>query len=81
VQLALGTSNTFGRAFKSDAERGSKQFFAADTVVYAIGQQALHAEADKLRFCASEFYQIGDCLAAKNIQQATSMAFSIALDI
>ena len=76
VQVAPGTSNTFDRAIRAEAEKGSQQFFAADTVIYAIGQQPLHAEADALRFCAPEFYQIGDCLAAKNIQQATGMAFS-----
>jgi len=81
VQLAPGTSNTFGRAMKDEPEKGSKKFFAADTVIYAIGQQPLQAEADALRFCAPVFYQIGDCLAAKNIQQATSMAFAIARDI
>jgi 2,4-dienoyl-CoA reductase-like NADH-dependent reductase (Old Yellow Enzyme family)/thioredoxin reductase len=81
VQAAPGTSSTFGRAISIDIEKGTKRFFSADTVIYAIGQQPLHTEADALRFCAPEFYQIGDCLAAKNIQQATSMAFAIARDI
>lgn len=81
VSQAPGVSNTFGRALKADIEKGSKQFFAADTVIYAIGQQPLYREADKLRFCAPEFYQIGDCLAAKNIQKATSMAYAVARDI
>ncbi|MBN1190321.1 MAG: FAD-dependent oxidoreductase [Dehalococcoidales bacterium] len=81
VQAARGTSNTVGRAMRADGEKESKQLFAAGTVVYAIGQRPLHAEADALRFCAPVFYQIGDCLAAKNIQQATGMAFSIARDI
>jgi NADPH-dependent 2,4-dienoyl-CoA reductase/sulfur reductase-like enzyme len=81
VLVAPGTSNTFGRAIRADAEKGSQQFFAANTVVYAIGQEPLHAEADALRFCAPEFHQVGDCLAAKNIQQATGMAYSIARDI
>jgi NADPH-dependent 2,4-dienoyl-CoA reductase/sulfur reductase-like enzyme len=57
VQVARGTSNTFDRAIRSDAEKGSKQFFAADTVIYAIGQQPLHTEADALRLCAPEFYR------------------------
>ncbi len=81
VQAAAGISNTFGRAFRADIEKGSRQFFAADTVIYAIGQSPLRQEADALRFCAPEFYQIGDCLAAKNIQQATGLAFAIARDI
>jgi 2,4-dienoyl-CoA reductase-like NADH-dependent reductase (Old Yellow Enzyme family)/thioredoxin reductase len=81
VLAAPGVSNTFGRAIKDEPEKGSKKFFPADTVIYAIGQQPLRTEADALRFCAPEFYQIGDCLAAKNIQQATSMAFAVARDI
>jgi 2,4-dienoyl-CoA reductase-like NADH-dependent reductase (Old Yellow Enzyme family)/thioredoxin reductase len=81
VGVAPGTSNTFGKAIRADSEKGSQQFFAADTVIYAIGQQPLQTEAAALSFCAPEFYQIGDCLAAKNIQQATSMAFAIARDI
>jgi 2,4-dienoyl-CoA reductase-like NADH-dependent reductase (Old Yellow Enzyme family)/thioredoxin reductase len=81
VLAVRGTSNTFGKAIRADAEKASKQFFSADTVIYAVGQSPLHAEANALRFFSPEFYQIGDCLAAKNIQQATSMAFSVARDI
>jgi 2,4-dienoyl-CoA reductase-like NADH-dependent reductase (Old Yellow Enzyme family)/thioredoxin reductase len=81
VMAARGTSNTLGKAIRSDAEKGSKLLFAADTVIHSIGQNPLREEADALRFCAPEFYQIGDCLAAKNIQQATSMAFAVARDI
>jgi 2,4-dienoyl-CoA reductase-like NADH-dependent reductase (Old Yellow Enzyme family)/NADPH-dependent 2,4-dienoyl-CoA reductase/sulfur reductase-like enzyme len=81
VQAAAGTSNTAGKSLHSDLEPGSRQFFPADTVIYAIGQQPRQAEADELRFWAPEFYQIGDCLSAKNIQQATGMAYTIARDI
>ena len=81
VQAAVLQSNSFGRVVRADAEEGSRQLFEADTVIYAIGQQPLHDEADALRFCAPEFHQIGDCLAPKNIQQATGMAFAVARDI
>jgi 2,4-dienoyl-CoA reductase-like NADH-dependent reductase (Old Yellow Enzyme family)/thioredoxin reductase len=53
----------------------------ADTVIYAVGQKPLRAEADALRFCAPEFYQIGDCLSPKNITEATKAAYQIARDI
>ncbi len=56
-------------------------FFPADTVAYAIGQVPRRDEALALRLCAPEFYMIGDCLAAKNIQAATSAAYFTALDI
>jgi 2,4-dienoyl-CoA reductase-like NADH-dependent reductase (Old Yellow Enzyme family)/thioredoxin reductase len=81
VEAAVLQSNTFGRVIRDDAEEGSKKLFEADTVIYAVGLQPLHEEADALRFCAPEFHQIGDCLTPKNIQQATSMAFTVARDI
>jgi 2,4-dienoyl-CoA reductase-like NADH-dependent reductase (Old Yellow Enzyme family)/thioredoxin reductase len=53
----------------------------ADTVVYAVGQSPLRAEADEFRFLAPEFYQIGDCLSPANIMKATEAAFTVARDI
>jgi NADPH-dependent 2,4-dienoyl-CoA reductase/sulfur reductase-like enzyme len=53
----------------------------AETVIYAIGQKPLRDEAAALRACAAEFYQIGDCLAPKNILTATQAAWTIARDI
>jgi len=60
---------------------GGRVFFEADTVVYAVGQSPLRQEADALRFCAPEFYQIGDCLTPKNIAEATKAAYNITKDI
>ncbi|UWG98376.1 FAD-dependent oxidoreductase [Dehalobacter sp. DCM] len=74
-------SNSFGRIVKADSVEGSRKLYEGDTVIYAIGQQPLQAEAAALSLCAPEFYQIGDCLTPKNIQHATSMAFTIARDI
>ena len=65
---------------KCETPDGSADY-DADTVVYAVGQSPLHDEADKLRFLAPRFYQIGDCLVPKNIYAATSTAYSIACDI
>jgi hypothetical protein len=81
VQEAVLQSNVFGRVVRADAEEGSRKLFPADTVIYAVGRLPLQEEADKLRFCAPEFHQIGDCLTPKNIQQATGMAYTIARDI
>jgi 2,4-dienoyl-CoA reductase-like NADH-dependent reductase (Old Yellow Enzyme family)/NADPH-dependent 2,4-dienoyl-CoA reductase/sulfur reductase-like enzyme len=63
-----------------DAGDGEK-LFAADTVIYAVGQKPLQEEALALRFCAPEFHMIGDCIATKNIGNATSMAYETALNI
>lgn len=60
---------------------GGEKFFAADTVIYAVGQRPMAEDALALRFCAPEFYQIGDCLTPKNITNATGSAFAIARDI
>jgi len=81
VQAAVLQGNSFGWVVRADAEEGSKKLFEADTVIYAIGQQPLHDEADAIRFCAPEFHQIGGCLTPKNIQQATGMAFTVARGI
>lgn len=57
------------------------QLYPADTVIYATGQRPLWDEAIALRDCAPEFYQLGDCLAPRNIFSATQEAFTIARDI
>ncbi len=58
-----------------------QKLYDADTVIYAIGQTPLRAEADALRFCTPEFHQIGDCLTPKNITEATKAAYNITRDI
>ena len=74
-------SNSFGRAVRVDTEAGSRKLFEADTVIFATGRQPLQAEADALRFCAPEFYQIGDCFIARNVLEATRMGFAVGRDI
>ncbi len=59
----------------------AQKLFEADTVVCALGLLPLQETADELRFAAPSFHQIGDCLAAKNIYEATRTAHQIALDI
>lgn len=58
-----------------------EKLFEADTIIYAVGQRPLSDEALALRFCAPEFYMIGDCNIPKNIAAATSAAFTVARDI
>lgn len=53
----------------------------ADTVIYAIGQRPMREEAIALSSCAREFYAIGDCVTPKNIYEATSTAYQVAMDI
>jgi 2,4-dienoyl-CoA reductase-like NADH-dependent reductase (Old Yellow Enzyme family)/thioredoxin reductase len=84
----LGTKLVLGTRAVQINEKGvlgenakEQKFFEADTVVCALGRISLWADAEELRFCAPEFYQLGDCLAAKNIYEATRTAHHIALDI
>jgi 2,4-dienoyl-CoA reductase-like NADH-dependent reductase (Old Yellow Enzyme family)/thioredoxin reductase len=62
------------------AESGTK-LFEGDTVVYAVGQAPLWAETDTLRGYAMEFHQIGDCVAPKNIWNATNSAHFVSKDL
>jgi 2,4-dienoyl-CoA reductase-like NADH-dependent reductase (Old Yellow Enzyme family) len=81
VEAAVLHSNSFGRAVRADAEKGSRRLYEADTIVHATGLQARQDKAERLRFCALEFHQIGDCLIPRNIYHATSAAFTIARNI
>ena len=53
----------------------------AGTVICAVGQKPLTAEADALTFCAPEFHVIGDCNRPANIISATRQAYAIAKNI
>ncbi|MDR0817665.1 MAG: FAD-dependent oxidoreductase [Clostridiales Family XIII bacterium] len=53
----------------------------ADTVVYATGQAPQVAQAFALSGTAPEFYQVGDCVAPRNIVFATREAYTAAKDI
>jgi len=55
--------------------------FRADTVIYATGQRPLWDGVESLSLAAPDFYPIGDCIAPKNIMNATSMAFTVARNI
>ena len=60
---------------------GARQFYPADTVVYAPGSVPLRGEALALGECAPVFIQLGDCVEAKNIYAAVSTAYTAAMGI
>ncbi len=60
---------------------GENVVIPADAAVCAFGTAPLSDSADSLRFTAPEFFQIGDCLASKNIAEATRLAHFAALDL
>lgn len=82
AKLALGTK-AVGINDKGviGENTGVLTLYEADTVACALGLLPRDKEADALRFCAPNFYQIGDCRAPKNIFEATRTAHQIALDI
>lgn len=63
-----------------DALSGT-HLYEADTVVYAVGQRALTAEAVALRDSAPEFIAVGDCVVPNDIWTATRNAYYAARDI
>jgi len=76
-----GAEGKTGTADKNCDGSDSKVFVEADTVIYAVGLEPLRAGADELRFCAPEFYQIGDCLTPATIVEANRLAYNISRDI
>ncbi|MDR2357820.1 MAG: FAD-dependent oxidoreductase [Oscillospiraceae bacterium] len=71
LQRSLRVAGPDGAAYELDA----------GSVVCAAGRKPLAEETAALSRCAPEFYQVGDCLAAKNIQAATQAAYQAARDI
>ncbi|MBR6951211.1 MAG: FAD-dependent oxidoreductase [Oscillospiraceae bacterium] len=55
-----------------------ERYFAADSVIYAVGQKPLTEETMALYDCAPMFYPIGDCIQPKNIAEANLAARSVA---
>ncbi|QSX08233.1 FAD-dependent oxidoreductase [Alkalibacter rhizosphaerae] len=66
--------------YKPESQTGTK-LFEGDTVVYAVGQKPLWEEARKLLDCAPEFHPLGDCMAPKNIWNATNTAHFVSRDL
>jgi NADPH-dependent 2,4-dienoyl-CoA reductase/sulfur reductase-like enzyme len=60
---------------------GGAREIKADTVVYAVGMRPLRDEVMALSKFSREFYAIGDCVAPKNILEATQAAWTIARTI
>jgi len=82
ITLSLGTRvKSVDETGVTGEREGAELRFPADTVISAMGQRALREEAEELRFCAPEFYVLGDCVTPKNILQATAMADAIAKNI
>ena len=60
---------------------GGAREIKAETVVYAVGMKPLRDEVMALSRFSREFYAIGDCVAPRNILEATQAAWTIARTI
>ena len=60
---------------------GGDVFFQADHVIIAAGMKGRQKEAAAFALAAPLFYQVGDCLAAKNIYEANRLGFNAAMEL
>ena len=74
---AAEITNDGVRCISPDGEKLIK----ADSVVYATGQRPLWEEVEQLSQSAPDFFIVGDCIASRNITNATSTAFTVARSI
>ena len=56
-------------------------FFPADHVVIAAGMRGRQKEAAAFAQAAPLFFQVGDCLSAKNMYEANRLGFNVAWDL
>ena len=74
-------TNTKATEIRNNGVLSGNDLHFADTVIYAVGQRALYEEVDELRFCAPEFYSVGDCNLPANIAKATKEGYYAARNI
>lgn len=85
-RISLPT-HTSTRALKIDKNGVTCQnadgevFFPADHVVIAAGMKGRQEEAAAFAQAAPLFYQVGDCLAVKNIAEANRLGFNAAMEL
>ena len=60
---------------------GKEEFIPADAVLLATGQRALRREAEALLDAAPRVYQIGDCVAPKDMTAAIYQGYHAAMDV
>jgi 2,4-dienoyl-CoA reductase-like NADH-dependent reductase (Old Yellow Enzyme family)/thioredoxin reductase len=62
-------------------EDGDEILFDADTIICAVGQRPLRDVAERLRDCAKEAIEIGDCLKPGSVTEAVFRGYWAAIDI
>ena len=64
-----------------DMQTGAEDFLSADCIVNALGMKPADSSAIEAACAGLEFYKIGDCVAARNICDATEEGFLTALKL
>ena len=64
-----------------DMQTGAEDFLAADCIVNALGMKPADSSAIEAACAGLEFHKIGDCVAARNICDATEEGFLTALKL
>jgi pyruvate/2-oxoglutarate dehydrogenase complex dihydrolipoamide dehydrogenase (E3) component len=62
-------------------EDDNEILFCADTIICAVGQKPLHNVAEKLRDCAPEVIEIGDCVKPGHVTEALFHGYWAGIDI
>ncbi len=60
---------------------GNESLFNADTIICAVGQKPLRGVVERLRDCAPEVIEIGDCRKVGNVTDAVFQGYWAGLDI
>ena len=60
---------------------GEEVLFKADTVFCAVGMNPRLDEVEALRFCAPQFFTVGDCIRPGQVTQAVSDGYYAAIDL
>ena len=62
-------------------KEGNEILFDADTIICAVGQKPLRSVVDKLRDCAPEVMEIGDCVKPASVTEAVFRGYWAGMDI
>ena len=60
---------------------GNESIFYADTIICAVGQKPLHSVVEKLRDCAPEVIEVGDCVKPGHVTEAVFRGYWAGIDI
>ena len=60
---------------------GNESILDADTIICAVGQKSLRSVVEKLKDCATEVIEIGDCVKPGHVTDAVFRGYWAGIDI